>query len=1100
MENYGNEIGQKMRSAVKAKLQELGTGGSAGYIDDELPDYVMIMVANKRSKQQMISDLNLFLGSQTELFVTWLHEVLQKLQEVTLPAISASLSKKRKSSHKEDPTAATSSSSSSKKEKKQIKKEKNPVKRPKESVESPDKNISGKTSGSIRDIFAEELLEKAKHEISATTDIAQNIKKHKNKSALEEEDISSEMPNETQDFDIPTISEISSTTGATNTKTNEREKEPKIISGNREKDLAELAEIQKKIYAAKKQLKQIGELDDDEYDEDFITLRDDESRETFSEPADSQRTPPANSQRSKVKSPIVFEKDDKPKEKISERDEDKRSRFTPPFTTLTASSRGISPPKDAVSEKPKRPVHERLGLRSPGTSSKDTSRDRRRNLQEKEIYVPAFRRKEMERERARDVNRDQSRERPYRGRERERVSDRRMERSRESDGNQSRGRSRVRRSVEDRDRRRGTPEKPEIRSSSQVGKISTTTLSSSSDQNSPDVNSSRNRIGSRVIVAPSKVMEPSDEEDLTDKPVNSVIKIKPRATVSPSKQAPKNLLLRAVAEAQKSTILKRLNTSKPKIIARLGDKVVPERNTKLYSKSFRDRRKSTASVGAIFSRTAQNLIVEVNGRSKERYASSLVANADEEYIPEIVSDKGESDPDMVYVPQSIKPRKPLDDEENWSTADSDSCYEHIDLVEGEHRTPDQNTQFVVTLNEENTFPKLKCRGGSRYSTSPPPQVTSSSNHAKDREKYPEPTSTSNSYSTRKASIKGRISSKSSSHDNESSPFIAEGSTTPPRRSELIEVYRKPKEVKKIIIKNDSEDEEMSPTKKRTPEQESSKKRPAKDYENKSNTPPPKPNRQKESLTPSKRKHVPIKFDLDADNKDKKEKEIKRENSPIPSKKRRSPSRDRDHSRDRSRDRERAASHERREEKRKISIRNAEAKKYENIPSSLNSVPVDSTAYRNAKPKERCKYHPNCTKSFCEFYHPTAPCKSFPNCKYADKCMYSHPKCKYDLACVNLDCNFSHSGPRSSSLLEPTAPPLSSSVVPVQNYKSISSAAVTGPVSSTTCKFFPNCTKSACPFYHPKPCRYGKNCINKLECLFYHHEVLSSSKFKWVASN
>lgn len=71
----------------------MGTGGSAGYIDDELPDYVMIMVANKRSKQQMIADLNLFLGTQTELFVIWLHEVLQKLQEVTLPAASGELNK-----------------------------------------------------------------------------------------------------------------------------------------------------------------------------------------------------------------------------------------------------------------------------------------------------------------------------------------------------------------------------------------------------------------------------------------------------------------------------------------------------------------------------------------------------------------------------------------------------------------------------------------------------------------------------------------------------------------------------------------------------------------------------------------------------------------------------------------------------------------------------------------------------------------------------------------------------------------------------------------------------------------------------------------------
>jgi hypothetical protein len=44
---------------------ELGNASQTGYIDDELPDYVMIMVANKRSKQQMLTDLNLFLGSNT---------------------------------------------------------------------------------------------------------------------------------------------------------------------------------------------------------------------------------------------------------------------------------------------------------------------------------------------------------------------------------------------------------------------------------------------------------------------------------------------------------------------------------------------------------------------------------------------------------------------------------------------------------------------------------------------------------------------------------------------------------------------------------------------------------------------------------------------------------------------------------------------------------------------------------------------------------------------------------------------------------------------------------------------------------------------------
>ena len=134
MDNLGTEIGQKMRvsvgklgwhtlcldqrkiftqislhvvlqSAVKAKLIELGTGSASGYIDDELPDYVMIMVANKRSRQQMVDDLSLFLGAQTEIFVNWLHQVLQKLQEVTLPATVAAKSKevvKRKSSEVDD--------------------------------------------------------------------------------------------------------------------------------------------------------------------------------------------------------------------------------------------------------------------------------------------------------------------------------------------------------------------------------------------------------------------------------------------------------------------------------------------------------------------------------------------------------------------------------------------------------------------------------------------------------------------------------------------------------------------------------------------------------------------------------------------------------------------------------------------------------------------------------------------------------------------------------------------------------------------------------------------------------------------------------------
>ncbi|XP_017786613.1 PREDICTED: zinc finger CCCH domain-containing protein 14 [Nicrophorus vespilloides] len=77
MTDVGIEVGQKMRSAIKAKLTELNC-----YVDDELPDYIMVMIANKRTKSQMKEDLQLFLDAKTVTFVDWLHIVLKKLKEV----------------------------------------------------------------------------------------------------------------------------------------------------------------------------------------------------------------------------------------------------------------------------------------------------------------------------------------------------------------------------------------------------------------------------------------------------------------------------------------------------------------------------------------------------------------------------------------------------------------------------------------------------------------------------------------------------------------------------------------------------------------------------------------------------------------------------------------------------------------------------------------------------------------------------------------------------------------------------------------------------------------------------------------------------------
>uniref|UniRef100_F1N567 Zinc finger CCCH domain-containing protein 14 n=1 Tax=Bos taurus TaxID=9913 RepID=F1N567_BOVIN len=51
--------------------------------NEELPDYIMVMVANKKSQDQMTEDLSLFLGNNTIRFTVWLHGVLDKLRSVT---------------------------------------------------------------------------------------------------------------------------------------------------------------------------------------------------------------------------------------------------------------------------------------------------------------------------------------------------------------------------------------------------------------------------------------------------------------------------------------------------------------------------------------------------------------------------------------------------------------------------------------------------------------------------------------------------------------------------------------------------------------------------------------------------------------------------------------------------------------------------------------------------------------------------------------------------------------------------------------------------------------------------------------------------------
>lgn len=78
MDSLGTEVSAKIREAIKAKLIELNA-----YVDDELPDYIMVMVVNQKTEQQMRDDLGLFLNENTEVFVVWLAQVLEKLKKVT---------------------------------------------------------------------------------------------------------------------------------------------------------------------------------------------------------------------------------------------------------------------------------------------------------------------------------------------------------------------------------------------------------------------------------------------------------------------------------------------------------------------------------------------------------------------------------------------------------------------------------------------------------------------------------------------------------------------------------------------------------------------------------------------------------------------------------------------------------------------------------------------------------------------------------------------------------------------------------------------------------------------------------------------------------
>ena len=78
MELGSADINNKIKGAIIKQLQTVGC-----YVDDELPQYIMVMVANNRiqtDREEMVEGLNLFLNDEADEFVSWLSDLLVKVK------------------------------------------------------------------------------------------------------------------------------------------------------------------------------------------------------------------------------------------------------------------------------------------------------------------------------------------------------------------------------------------------------------------------------------------------------------------------------------------------------------------------------------------------------------------------------------------------------------------------------------------------------------------------------------------------------------------------------------------------------------------------------------------------------------------------------------------------------------------------------------------------------------------------------------------------------------------------------------------------------------------------------------------------------------
>ncbi|KAK5643358.1 hypothetical protein RI129_007203 [Pyrocoelia pectoralis] len=524
MDNIGAEVGQKMRSAIKAKLTELGC-----YVDDELPDYVMVMVANKRTKSQMNEDLQLFLTTKTSTFVDWLQIVLKKLKEITVTNPDMY---KRGSKRKSDDAHLN------------VK-----VKKEKKDKEKSNKKAKRKDiKPIIKDIpEIKSLTDNLPVEASKLSEMRKIVVMQENQNS------NSNIESVNEDcFDIPPLSEVA-------------------ISNE-----SELVEIEKKIKSVKSRL---GLQVASDSDEDFINLK--------AEPDDLF----PNEQLQELK------------QKKSEENSARKIKILRHLDSIEASNKLNSKEYGEHLQEPSSPKggkneHPRIIFENENSSKKQSVMERlgkRPNLDGFDEEIS---------QRHKKINL---------------VSIRQQEE--ELLGLSRAGKPTLLRNITDEASTKKTA-KPETK------------------PDSPR-ESALKRLGvmSKVAVPPRPHSESEDET--VNKEVLSVIKVKPRVLPPTNNQANKNLLLKAVAEAQRSVAQTPI----------VGNNAKPDA---LFTKKFREK-VTQRSTSRKISDKEKNKIKHILNQGDKKEKKDYDTSSDDdnlEYIPRPVKQVRRSSERLEYIPSS----------------------------------------------------------------------------------------------------------------------------------------------------------------------------------------------------------------------------------------------------------------------------------------------------------------------------------------------------------------------------------------------------------------------------------------------------------------